>query len=99
MGHGFTFGGQELGSVGAAVCKIQATKRYIKSLPSTLRNKKTASLKAKVGCTAECTLPSGSTRDSHMPHVEAFATRIKIESSDRISFRLINGLRTHGFDF
>ena len=34
MGCGFTSGGQESGSVfSAAVCKIQASKRYIESLP------------------------------------------------------------------
>ena len=34
MGRGFTSGGQESGSMfSAAVCKIQASKRYIKSLP------------------------------------------------------------------
>ena len=34
MGRGFTSGRQELGSVfSAAVCKIQASKRYIESLP------------------------------------------------------------------
>ena len=33
MGHGFTSEGQESGSVfSAAVCKIQATKRYVESL-------------------------------------------------------------------
>ena len=34
MGRGLTSGGQESGSVfSAAVCKIQASKRYIESLP------------------------------------------------------------------
>ena len=37
MGRGFTFRGEELGSVfSAAVCKIQASKRYIVSLPLVL---------------------------------------------------------------
>ena len=34
MGHGFTSGGQELGSVfSASVCKIQASKHYVEPLP------------------------------------------------------------------
>ena len=41
MGRGFTFGGQELGSVfSAAVCKIQASKCYIQSLPLVLKDKR-----------------------------------------------------------
>ena len=41
MVHGFTAGGQELGSVfSAAVCKIQASKWYIKSLPLVLKDKR-----------------------------------------------------------
>ena len=41
MGCGFTSGGQELGSVfSAAVCKIQASKCYIKSLPLVLKDKR-----------------------------------------------------------
>ena len=46
MGRGFTSGGQESGSVfSAAVCKIQSSKCYIKSLP--LAPKEAASLKVK----------------------------------------------------
>ena len=42
MGCGFTSGGKESGSVfSAAVCKIQASKRYVESLP---RIKEAASL-------------------------------------------------------
>ena len=41
MGRGFTSGGQESGSVfSAAVCKIQASKRYIQSLPLVLNGKR-----------------------------------------------------------
>ena len=41
MGHGFTSGGEESGSVfSAAVCKIQASKCYIKSLPSVPKDKR-----------------------------------------------------------
>ena len=41
MGCGFTSGGQELGSVfSTAVCKIQASKRYIESLPLVLKDKR-----------------------------------------------------------
>ena len=41
MGHGFISGGQELGSVfSAAVCKIQASKRYIESLPLVPKGKR-----------------------------------------------------------
>ena len=41
MGHGFTFRGQESGSVfSAAVCKIQASKRYIESLPLVPKDKR-----------------------------------------------------------
>ena len=41
MGHGFTSGGQESGSVfSTAVCKIQASKSYIESLPLVLKDKK-----------------------------------------------------------
>ena len=40
MGCGFTSGGQESWSVfSAAVCKIQASKRYIESLPLVLKDK------------------------------------------------------------
>ena len=38
MGCGFTSGGQESGSVfSAAMCKIQASKRYIEPLPLVLK--------------------------------------------------------------
>ena len=41
MGRGLTSGGQESGSVfSAAVCKIQASKRYIKSLPLVPKDKR-----------------------------------------------------------
>ena len=41
MGRGFTSGGQESGSVfSAAVCKMQASKRYIKSLPLVSKDKR-----------------------------------------------------------
>ena len=41
MGRGLTSGGQKSGSVfSAAVCKIQASKRYIESLPLVLKDKK-----------------------------------------------------------
>ena len=41
MGRGFTSGGQESGSVfSAAVCKIQASKCYIESLPLVLKDKR-----------------------------------------------------------
>ena len=41
MGRGFASGGQESGSVfSAAVCKIQASKRYIKSLPLVPKDKR-----------------------------------------------------------
>ena len=41
MGRGFTSGGQESGSVfSAAVCQIQASKRYFESLPLVLKDKK-----------------------------------------------------------
>ena len=38
MGRGFTSGGEESGSVfSAAVCKIQASKGYVESLPLVLK--------------------------------------------------------------
>ena len=41
MGRGLTSGGQESGSVfSASVCKIQASKRYIKSLPIVPKDKR-----------------------------------------------------------
>ena len=41
MGPGFTSGGQESGSVfSTAVCKIQASKRYIESLPLVPKDKR-----------------------------------------------------------
>ena len=41
MGRGFTSDGKELGSVfSAVVCKIQASKRYIESLPLVPKIKK-----------------------------------------------------------
>ena len=53
IGHGFTSGGQESGSVfSAAVCKMQASKRCIESLPLVLKNKRSCFLIAR--------LPSGS---------------------------------------
>ena len=64
MGHGFTSGGQESGSVfSTAVCKIQARKRYLESLPSVPKIKEAASLKVKgplCGCLLTGCLPSGS---------------------------------------
>ena len=52
MGRGFTSGEQELGSAfSAAVCKIQASKRYIESLPLVTKDKEAASHKVKVCCT------------------------------------------------
>ena len=49
MGRGFTSDGKELGSVfSAVVCKIQASKRYIESLPLVQKIKEEAvSLKVK----------------------------------------------------
>ena len=48
MGRGFTSGGQELGSMfSAAVCKIQASKRCIESLPLVVAIKEAASHKVK----------------------------------------------------
>ena len=42
MGRGFPSGGQESGSVfSAAMCKIPASKRYIKSLPLVPQHKRT----------------------------------------------------------
>ena len=39
MGHGFTFGGQESGSVfSTSVCIIQASKRCVESLPLALKD-------------------------------------------------------------
>ena len=41
MGRGFSSGGQESGSVfSAAMCIIQASKRYIESLPLVLKDKR-----------------------------------------------------------
>jgi len=41
MGRGFTSRGQESGSVfNAAVCKIQASKCYVESLPLMLKDKR-----------------------------------------------------------
>ena len=41
MGCGFTSGGQESGSVlSTAMCKIQASKRYVESLQLMLKNKR-----------------------------------------------------------
>ena len=43
MGHGFTSKGQDLGSMfNAAVCKIQASKRYIGSLPLVLKDERSS---------------------------------------------------------
>ena len=45
MGHGFTSGGQVSGSVlSAAVCKIQASKRYMESLSLVLKDKRSCFL-------------------------------------------------------
>ena len=41
VGRGFSSGGQELRSVfSAAVCKIQAIKHYVRSLPLVLKDKR-----------------------------------------------------------
>ena len=57
MGRGFTSGGQESGSMfSAAVCKIQASKRYIDSLPLVLKIKEAASLKVKGPLPLDCVL-------------------------------------------
>ena len=41
MGRGFTSGGQESGSVfSASMCIIQASKRYVESLPLVLKDKR-----------------------------------------------------------
>ena len=41
MGCGFTSGGQESGSVfSASMCIIQASKRYVESLPLVLKDKR-----------------------------------------------------------
>ena len=41
MGRGFTSGRQELGSMlNATVCKIQASKHYIESLPLVLKEER-----------------------------------------------------------
>jgi len=64
MGRGFTSGGQESGSVfSTAVCKIQASKRYVESLSLVPKDKKAASLKVKgslYGCLLIARLPSRS---------------------------------------
>ena len=53
VGRGFTSRGQGSGSVfSAAVCKIQASKRYTESLPLVMKDKEAASHKVKVRCTA-----------------------------------------------
>ena len=67
MGRGFTSGRQELGSMfSAAVCKIQASKCYIESLPLVLKDRKAASLTVNLvkaslySCLLTVHLPSGS---------------------------------------
>ena len=64
MGRGFTSGGQESGSVfNASVCKIQASKRHVESLPLVLKDKEAASHKVKdllYNCLLSVHLPSGS---------------------------------------
>ena len=65
MGRGFISGGQKSGSrFCAAVCKIQASKYYIESLPLVLKDKKkAASLKVKgplYSCLSNVHLPSES---------------------------------------
>ena len=48
MGRGFTSRGQECGYVfSVAVCKIQARKYYMESLPLVLKDKEAGSLKVK----------------------------------------------------
>ena len=64
MGRGFTSGGQKsVSGFSAAASKIQASKRYIKSLPLVLKEKEAASLKVKgplYSCLSIARLPSGS---------------------------------------
>ena len=41
MGRGFTYGGQDSGSVfSASMCIIQASKRYVESLPLALKDRR-----------------------------------------------------------
>ena len=64
MGRGFTSGGQKSGSVfSAAMCKLQASKRYVESLPLVLKDEEPVSLKVKgslYSCLLIARLPSGS---------------------------------------
>ena len=64
MRCGFTSGGQESGSMfSTAVCEIQASKRYIESLPLVLKDNEAASHKVKgflYNCLLIMCLPSGS---------------------------------------
>ena len=64
MGRGFTSGGQESGSVfSASVCKIQASKRYVESLPLVLKIEEAGSHKvggSLYSCLLIVRLPSGS---------------------------------------
>ena len=46
--------------VSTAVCKIQATKRYVESLPLVLKDKKKAASHKAKGSLYSCLLPSGS---------------------------------------
>ena len=72
IGRGFTSGGQESVSVfSAAMCKLQASKRYVESLPLVLKDKEPVSLKVKgslYSCFLIVRLPSGVTLPANIPH-------------------------------
>ena len=62
MERGFTSGGQESGPVfSAAVCKIQASKHYVESLPLVLKEAASHKVKGSLySCLLIARLPSGS---------------------------------------
>ena len=62
MGHGFTSGGQESGSVfSAAVCKIQASKRVLTISAEKIREAASLKVKSRLySCHLIAHLPSGS---------------------------------------
>ena len=78
IGRGFTSGGQESVSVfSAAMCKLQASKCYVESLPLVLKDKEPVSHKVKgslYSCLLIARLPSGVTLPANIPQ-EALLTK------------------------
>ena len=85
MGHGFTSGGQESGSVfSAAVCKIQVSKCYIESLPLVPKDNRSCfsqSERSAVQQPLDCVRPPEVGRLTFENHLYSTNTQVCLEVS------------------